>query len=390
MPYSNHILFLPGFSIKKTIQAAPLVIEATYNVKPKCIHCQGRRLRIKDTFIREVQHESISERRVFLRFKAHKFYCYACKRYFNQRFNGILPHQRATERLKAQVFQQHSQGVSQCDLAQNFNLGQATIERWYHRSYQLENQFIKNRHWPSVLGIDEHSFRKRQFATTFCDLKRHKIFDIAKGKSQNEISTAFNDVPGRDRVKVVCIDLSSTYRSFTKRYFPNALIVADRFHVLRLIEHAFMQTTQSIIPDIKYQRGTLAMLRTSPNNLSEHKKAKLSLFLLNNPSIHALYDFKNRILDLLKFKHRKARHCQKLVPIFLDFIRQLKNATFEPLVTLGKTLYKWRDEIARMWRFTKNNGITEGFHRKMKLIQRRAYGFKNFENYRLRVKVLCS
>jgi hypothetical protein len=51
---------------------------------------------------------------------------------------------------------------------------------------------------------------------------------------------------------------------------------------------------------------------------------------------------------------------------------------------------KWREEIARMWRFTKSNGITEGFHRKMKLIQRRAYGFRNFENYRLRVRVLCS
>ncbi|MFM9225007.1 transposase, partial [Legionella pneumophila] len=42
-------------------------------------------------------------------------------------------------------------------------------------------------------------------------------------------------------------------------------------------------------------------------------------------------------------------------------------------------------EIACMWRFSKSNGITEGFHRKMKLIQRRAYGFRNFENYRLRV-----
>ncbi len=37
----------------------------------------------------------------------------------------------------------------------------------------------------------------------------------------------------------------------------------------------------------------------------------------------------------------------------------------------------------------RNNGITEGFHRKMKLIQRRAYSFKDFENYRLRVRVLC-
>jgi len=52
-------------------------------------------------------------------------------------------------------------------------------------------------------------------------------------------------------------------------------------------------------------------------------------------------------------------------------------------------LEEWQEEIARMWRYTKNNGITEGFHRKMKLIQRRAYGFKSFENYRLRVKMLC-
>lgn len=43
-----------------------------------------------------------------------------------------------------------------------------------------------------------------------------------------------------------------------------------------------------------------------------------------------------------------------------------------------------------MWRFHLNNGITEGFHRKMKLIQRRAYGYRNFANYRLRVLVECS
>ena len=50
---------------------------------------------------------------------------------------------------------------------------------------------------------------------------------------------------------------------------------------------------------------------------------------------------------------------------------------------------QWKSQIARMWRFTRNNGITEGFHRKMKLIQRRAYGFRNFNNYRLRVIAQC-
>ena len=43
-----------------------------------------------------------------------------------------------------------------------------------------------------------------------------------------------------------------------------------------------------------------------------------------------------------------------------------------------------------MWRFTRNNGITEGIHTKMEVLQRQAYGFRNFNNYRLRVKIMCS
>ncbi len=42
-----------------------------------------------------------------------------------------------------------------------------------------------------------------------------------------------------------------------------------------------------------------------------------------------------------------------------------------------------------MWRFSKSNSITEGFHNKMEMISRRAYGFRNFENYRLRVLNHC-
>lgn len=49
-----------------------------------------------------------------------------------------------------------------------------------------------------------------------------------------------------------------------------------------------------------------------------------------------------------------------------------------------------RAEIGRMWRFLRSNGITEGFHRMMKLIQRRAVGFRNFENYCRRVRALCA
>ena len=83
---------------------------------------------------------------------------------------------------------------------------------------------------------------------------------------------------------------------------------------------------------------------------------------------------------LLLNKHRTGKQCEKLA---LRFLRAIQ------LVQFGETLHAWRGEIALMWRFTRNNGITEGFHNKMELMNRQAYGFRNFENYRLRVRVLC-
>jgi transposase len=78
------------------------------------------------------------------------------------------------------------------------------------------------------------------------------------------------------------------------------------------------------------------------------------------------------------------------VPRFLRAVYQLRQAGLAPLVQLGQILASWAQEIAAMWRFTRNHGITEGFHNKMGLINRQAYSFRNFQNYSLRVKVLCS
>ena len=82
--------------------------------------------------------------------------------------------------------------------------------------------------------------------------------------------------------------------------------------------------------------------------------------------------------------------CRRMIPRLMSIIEQLKGSGFENLVTLGKTLEDWSEEIVCMWRYTKNNGVTEGFHNKMKMIVRRAYGFRNFKNYRLRVRALCA
>ena len=69
-------------------------------------------------------------------------------------------------------------------------------------------------------------------------------------------------------VRRTVTDLSSSYRSIIKQYFPNALIVADRFHVVRLMNQLTMQAFHQIDPLMKYKRGTLNALKTKPENLT--------------------------------------------------------------------------------------------------------------------------
>ena len=132
------------------------------------------------------------------------------------------------------------------------------------------------------------------------------------------------------------------------------------------------------------------MMRRHRHNLRPEQFAKLSDYLAQRPVLELIYRFKQRLCYLLLKKHRTRKQCARMIPRLLRAISELRQAGLAQLVALGQTLQSWSQEIVAMWRFTRNNGITEGFHTKMELLQRQAYGFRNFQNYRMRVKVLCS
>ena len=64
-------------------------------------------------------------------------------------------------------------------------MGAATVERYFQRQIERKLRERNAEPCPRVLGIDEHFFTRRKgFATTFCDLSKHKIHDLALGRSQ--------------------------------------------------------------------------------------------------------------------------------------------------------------------------------------------------------------
>ena len=79
---------------------------------------------------------------------------------------------------------------------------------------------------------------------------------------------------------MVCIDLSSPYRTLIASYFPRAKIVADRFHVIRIVIQHFLELARQIAPPIKNHRGFLAALRKRQNNLSPIDRQRLRCSLL--------------------------------------------------------------------------------------------------------------
>ena len=390
MPLSVSILNIEGYIVTNIAGRNPVIIEAIYTKKVRCPFCNHDSLRMKDKYIRKLNHESIGYRRTKLHLTSYKYHCKSCGRYFNQRFPGILKYKRSTEGFRYEVFEKHNNGHTQSYLSKSLSIGSAAVERWYHDYLAKKVSNFKNRSCPRVIGIDEHFFSRRHgYATTICNLSRHKVFDLTLGRSAKALRSYFSSLKGKDNVAVVVMDMSETYRNIVREHFPSAMIVADRFHVIRLINHHFLNIWAQIDPVGRKNRGLLSLMRRHKKNLKPEQILKLCRYFRQHPEMKIIYDFKQDLCGLMMVKKKTAKQCRKLIPIFLDYVARLKNSMLDSMVTLGNTLDGWKEEVARMFRFTKSNGITEGFHNKMEMISRRAYGFRNFENYRLRVKALC-
>jgi len=326
-----------------------------------------------------------------LELESRKWRCRSCDKSFWQRFPGILPRRRASEPYRKSVCLKHWDGIDRKRLSERERIGSATVERWFKDHLKRKVSERDNAVCPKILGIDEHFFSRRQgFATTFCDLGSHRVYDVTLGRSEASLEGYLGKLKGKEKVEMICMDLSTTYRSIARKHFPNARIVADRFHVIRLVNHQFLTCWRQIDPVNSKNRGLLSLMRRHSKNLKPDQMVRLDSYLQEHPVLRRIYRFKQWLSSLLLRKHRTQEQCRRLIPRFLKAVRHLKDSKLAPLVTLGETLGSWSEEIVTMWRFTKNNGITEGFHNKMETLSRRAYGFRNFESYRLRVKVMCS
>lgn len=146
------------------------------------------------------------------------------------------------------------------------------------------------------------------------------------GRSEAALESYFLRLEGKEQVRIVCMDLAVVYRPIVRKHFPKAVIVADRFHVIRLVNHHFLACWRDIDPAGAKNRGLLSLMRRHRHKLKPEQKTRLLSYLAERPALQVIYRFKQRLCYLLLKKHKTRRQCQRLVPRFLRAIDELRQS----------------------------------------------------------------
>jgi transposase len=222
-----------------------------------------------------------------------------------------------------------------------------------------------------------------EFATIIVDYKNKRVKELIPGRTSGQLQQALAYIPGRERVKNVVCDLSKPYKSFAKEFFPNAKVIADHFHVVRLLNPAINKGRKDITGDKRNLRVRKLLLMNS-KKLDYWTRSELQKWLKKHPKLEQLYYAKETLHKLYRCKG--FGWARKVMTKLLDTLALSK---YKELQSLRRTLREWQEEILNYFENRITNARTEGYNNVCKQLQKRAYGYRSFKNYRLKVLYAC-
>jgi transposase len=235
----------------------------------------------------------------------------------------------------------------------------------------------------------------------------HKLIDLFPNRRKDNLIKRFPKIPIEERlhVKIVISDLWDPYRELVKIAFPNAKLVADKYHFIRQLYWGLNDIRIKAMKS--YQKGTVEYhllkkywkhINKYTYNLSNHyfydyklKYHVTSREIINmirdmNPEMKTAIDLKDEFYELLH-----TSNYQNINDGLNIFIEKLKNfGSFEYYI-VAKTFTNWFQEICNSFidpDYT--NGFIEGLNNKIKVIKRIAFGYRNFDNFKSRIFALTT
>ena len=334
----------------------------------------------------------------YIELKKQRYKCNNCNRKFYATTTEVDYRCHISKQVKLAILNLAKEAISKSLIARFNNVSDNTVQSVFDTVFY--NDTVYKNYLPKAICIDEFTFKKKTYAFNICNAKNGKTIDLVLDRTTNNLDKYFSHYTekARKRVKFVVMDMYSPYIDLIKKWFPNAKIIIDLFHIVQLLTKSLNKTRINVMNENKddrnkYKRywrfilksrfdlntGTWSKFRCFKNLMTETDI--VDYLLSKNKFFENSYDVYQDILYHLQHRNYKGFN-QVINKEYKDISKQMQ--------TTLKTLKKYSKYIKNTLEYSYNNGVMERNNNTCKLIKRISFGFRNFRNMKSRIMIITN
>lgn len=389
--YIENSLLFKGFIVKNFVECDNNTFEASIElpvIAHICPHCGTSTTKIKDYRIQKTKDLDLLGKKLYLFIRKRRYLCPCCHKSFTENNPLINRYQHFTDRFYKHVYKEFQTIQSFTSIANRIGVSVTSVIRWF------DNISYPHPQLPECFCIDEFKGNtgNEKFQCNVSEPLSRQVIDILPSRNVDSLCKHFRRyaLEERRKVKYVVMDLSSIFRATVKTLFPDAEIVADKFHVMRLVSWSMEAVRKRIQKQFRKERRrwfkrSKNILLKPEYKLSLEDRSVLNRMLLASPELEKAYILKEEFYKV--FGAKTVSEGKKSLQNWLLLASQFKLKEFNHCIT---TFTKWSREIINVIEHRYTNGYVEGVNNKIKVLKRISFGVRNFERFRNRILHLCS
>jgi transposase len=374
------------------LQEGSVVIRLTMHPERLCCPgCGTSEVVRRGTETREFKAPPIAGRPVSVLVDVPRLECSACGTVRQARVAFAARDRRCTKSFVRYVIEMRRQ-MTVKDLAAHLGVSQWLVrdleKEYLHRHFSRP----KLRHVRRI-AIDEISIGGgHRYLTVVLDLERGAVLFVGEGKGAEALDPFWKRLKAsRAKVRAVAMDMSAAYMLAVSGHLPQATLVFDHFHVVKLFNDKLSDLRRDLYREAKDQlhknvlKGTRWLLLKNPENLVDERDepARLQEALKLNQSLATAYYLKEDLRQLWSQKSKRAARK------FLEsWVRRAEASGIRMLQRFAHTLRCHRRGLLAWYDVPISTGPLEGTNNKIRTLQRAAYGFRDRDYFILKIYAL--
>jgi transposase len=254
-----------------------------------------------------------------------------------------------------------------------------------------------------ALGLDEHNFLRGSYrsptswVTAFVDLDAGRLLDVVQDRTAMAVQRWIAAQPAgwRDGVATAAIDPYQGYATALHRLLPDAQVVVDHFYVIRLGNAVVDEVRRRVQQETLGHRGRKGdplyevrkLLLVARDRLTDRAHERIETAWRDGDPWHeveAAWYGRELLRDV--YAAADLATAEAALEAFFDWA---DHAGVPELSRLARTLKTWRAKVLAYHHRRLSNGRTEAMNLLIKKIKRVGFGFRNFDNYRIRLLLHC-